>query len=124
MLENGLQMFNTRITPQQREREKYTHVLICFKCYKYEDHPIKQCKATTPICSECAETGLTFEQCTNTYKRCINCNNNHLTLSAGCHIRKQAITNTEKQEKQHQTYSTIIKKRYKKLNRQHHSRLN
>ena len=29
-------------------------------------------------------------------------NNNHRTLSAGCHIRKQAITNKENQEKQHQ----------------------
>ena len=101
ILDNGLQMFNTRITPQQCEREIYTLILTCFKCYKYEDHPTKQCTSTVQICSECAETGHTFEHCTNNYKRCINCNNNHRTLSAGCQVRKQAIANKEQQEKQH-----------------------
>ena len=109
-------MFNTRISPHQCEREKYTHLFICFRCYKYEDHSSNKCTSTTKICSECSETDHTHEQCTNNFKKCINCFGNHRTLSAGCPIRKQAITTKESQqkkqqeEKQHQTYSNIIKK--------------
>ena len=116
ILQNGLQVFNTRISPHQCEREKYTHLLICFRCYKHEDHSSNKCTSTTKICSECSERDHTHEQCTNNFKKCINCSGNHRTLSAGCPIRKQVITNKEAQQrkqqedKQQQTYSNIIKK--------------
>ena len=116
ILQNGLQMFNTRTSPHQCEREKYTHLLICFRCYKYEDHSSNKCTSTTKICSECSEQDHTHEHCTNNFKKCINCSGNHRTLSAGCPIRKQVITNKEAQQrkqqedKQQQTYSNIIKK--------------
>ncbi|KAF2366218.1 hypothetical protein FHG87_003019 [Trinorchestia longiramus] len=54
ILQNGLLMFNTKITPSQIELEKYTYIQICYKCYKFEDHATYQCTSTTPSCSECA----------------------------------------------------------------------
>ncbi|KAF2356607.1 Transposase Tc1-like [Trinorchestia longiramus] len=53
ILQNGLLMFNTKITPSQIKFEKYTYIQICYKCYKFEDHATYQCTSTTPSCSEC-----------------------------------------------------------------------
>ena len=52
--QNGLLCFSTRITPNQMQAEKHTDVLMCFSCYKIEDHISSNCP--TPqitICSEC-----------------------------------------------------------------------
>ena len=73
ILTNGLLAFNTKINPNQMTIETFTHLLICFKCYKYETHATKDCTETQPKCSECAQTGHTFKDCTNTIKRCLNC---------------------------------------------------
>lgn len=115
ILETGLLLFNTRITPRQCEREQYTHLLICFKCYKMEDHPTKDCPSNKTICSECAQEGHTFRECTSNYKKCTNCRNDHRTLAASCPYRKQKIKEKELQtthqtnKDQFATYSEIAK---------------
>ena len=35
----------------------FINILTCFKCYKFEDHPTKDCEVTELRCSECAATG-------------------------------------------------------------------
>ncbi|KAF2344683.1 hypothetical protein FHG87_024562, partial [Trinorchestia longiramus] len=90
-LQNGLLMFNTKITPSQIELEKYTYIQICYKCYKFEDHATYQCTSTTPSCSECASHQHTHQQCNSPTKKCLNCNQQHRTLAATCPYRKQVI---------------------------------
>lgn len=118
ILENGFNFFNTRVTPQQCEPEKFVHLLICYKCYEIESHPTKDCKITTIVCSECAQEGHTFRSCQSSTKACVNCTapyNNHRTLAASCPYRKQKIAEKEKKqelEKQHveqSTYANIVK---------------
>lgn len=99
ILERGLKMFYTKITTHQCEKEKYTHLVICQRCYKYENHPASRRISTTPIYFELADTRHTHEERKNTYKKCINCGNNHRTPSAGCSVRKQAIIKKETKQK-------------------------
>lgn len=63
ILLNGLVMFHTRVTSFQCEQEKYVHLLICFKCYQFEDHPTHSCKSGILVCSECAKVGHTYHEC-------------------------------------------------------------
>jgi hypothetical protein len=117
VLTDGLKAFNTRITPNQCEQERFTHLLICYKCYDYDKHPTKDCPQTFDICSECATTGHTFRDCKSTNKSCINCkSDSHRTLAANCPYRKNAIRDKETKIKddsdrrQNKTYADIAKK--------------
>ena len=117
LLRDGLTLFHTRIPPTNIEQEKFTPILICFNCYKFEDHATNQCKSKTIVCSECGETGHRHFDCKNTTKRCLNCktNNNHRTLAPSCPYRKQTIRQKEQQLKdkkttdEQTTYSNIVK---------------
>ena len=60
LTDEGLVLFNFRVAPEQCELERYTHVLICYKCYKYEDHLTKDCRQDYDICSECGLRGHTY----------------------------------------------------------------
>ena len=58
------------ITPDQIEREEFTNVPTCFKCYKLNDHPTKDCcEVTTTRCSECSEDGHRLTECWNPVKK-------------------------------------------------------
>lgn len=116
ILTDGLKAFNTRLTPGQCEQERFTHLLICYKCYDYDKHPTKDCPQTYDICSECATKGHTFRDCKSTTKACINCRtDDHRTLAAKCPYRKTAIRDKETKQKddtdkrQNQTYAAIAK---------------
>ena len=118
VLRRGLLAFNTRIPPHQMQQETFTHLLICFKCYKYEDHATKDCPQEHDVCSECTGNHH-FRQCPTTdrtEKRCLNCppdNNRHRTLAANCPERKKAIkakndrTATRQEEQETKTYRDI-----------------
>lgn len=127
VLTDGFYLYNTKITPSQCEQERYTHLLICYKCYKMEDHPTHQCTATTPSCSECAAKDHIHTQCTNPLKKCLNCQNDHRTLAANCPYRKQVTqmkqqTQQEKiQQKNNQTYVDIAKQAIQQTNTPQHN---
>ena len=97
LLTDGLEAFDSRITPNQMTQETYTHIPICYNCYEYETHATKDCTKTTIICSECVETGHKWTDCTNATKKCINCVRNykqytdHRTLAAKCTYCKTTI---------------------------------
>lgn len=116
ILDQGLLLFNTKISKFQCEREEYTHLLICFKCYQYETHPTKDCTSTTTYCSECGLTGHDFRQCASDNKKCLNCGGDHRTLAVKCPIRKQKQLEKQQKEKQdlaekqNKTYREIVKK--------------
>lgn len=117
LLRDGLTMFHTRIPPSNIEQEKFTPILICFKCYQFEKHTTNNCPSKTTVCSECGETGHRHFDCTSTNKTCLNCptNNNHRTLAPSCPYRKRIIKDKEQQLKdkqttdETQTYAKIVK---------------
>lgn len=112
ILHDGLTAFYTRIPPTNISIEDFTPILICFTCYKFEDHPTNRCTSKTTKCSECAETGHKHFDCKSTTKRCINCpttNNFHRTIAPSCPYRKQTI----KDKKEDRNKTTKNKKRLK-----------
>ncbi|KAG0418608.1 hypothetical protein EQH57_0715, partial [Dictyocoela roeselum] len=113
-------LFNTRIPHHNCSIEEFTHLLICYKCYKIEDHPTNQCKSTTPICSECSSEGHIWTECTSPTKKCINCppsNNDHRTLAAMCPHRRAKMEEKKKQDDHRRNEQT---KRYLRINNSPH----
>lgn len=124
VLTNGFLGFNMSVTPDQIKREHFVNLLTCFICYEYETHATKDCPTKNlKICSECAQTGHTFRECTEEHKACINCkrqNNaafqSHRTLAMSCPHKKQLIRSKEEEEKKKQedkrnsTYASIAKR--------------
>lgn len=43
ILTDEILSFSTNISQFQCEPEEFNHNLICYKCYKYDDHPTKDC---------------------------------------------------------------------------------
>ncbi|KAF2343844.1 hypothetical protein FHG87_025400, partial [Trinorchestia longiramus] len=127
LLRQGLYMFHTKITPQQCEQEKYTHILICYKCYKLKEHATHQCTSPTQHCSECSSKEHTYQHCTNLIKQCLNCQGPHRTLAANCPYRKSIIRQKEeteqrqKQEQTHSTYAEIAKHAIQQTNPPQHT---
>ena len=128
ILEHGINIFHTRITPSQCEIEHFIPLTTFFKCYQVEDHFTQNCKTPTNKCSECGSTQHTHQSCTSEDKHCINCppnNNNHRTLAAVCPYRKQKQKDKENKQKQtqfttqEQTYANIVQKLYNKHNNKH-----
>lgn len=123
VLNTGLKIFNTSILPDQITREEFVSILICFNCYKYEDHPTFNCPdKETKYCSECGEEGHKYTDCRNTEKHCLNCIRNdeertdHRTLAMSCPLKKKLIKDkkeTKKQteeDKKNKTYAMVAKK--------------
>ena len=43
VLQNGLLCSHTKIASHQIEKEEFTDIIICFNCYKLEDHTSANC---------------------------------------------------------------------------------
>lgn len=98
--ETELRLFWFSIPSRNIEFEKYTNVPQCMVCYSY-DHTKNACPTKDRKISECAQ-GHIFRECTNkTNPKCINCGENHRTLSGKCKTRKEIIRKieTEKSDK-------------------------
>ena len=96
-LEQGLVCFNVRISPAQIQKEVFTNLLICFKCYEMESHTTADCpNSSRVVCSECGSQGHIWRDCTSENKKCLNCGGGHRTMAMACPERKRLIK--EKQE--------------------------
>ena len=95
-LEGGILMFCMMVAPDQMTRDEFINILTCFKCYRMEDHPTKECKETVVKCSECSESGHRLSECTNPVKRCLNCQGGHRTLAMACPVKKDHINKKKK----------------------------
>ena len=124
-LSSGFGGFNWHVTPDQIQREEYTNLLLCFSCYRYEDHATNNCPTKDQkVCSNCATVGHSFRECPNTdAKGCLNCVRegregmySHRTMAMACPIKKQKIKEKKEAEKkkeeakQQTTYVDIAKK--------------
>ena len=92
-LSRGLLMFHLSITPSFIVRDEYVNVLICYKCYKWNDHLTESCSkpSTFKICSLCSSEDHTFKDCKVDTKKCINCSGCHSTISVSCPSRKNIV---------------------------------
>lgn len=97
--DQGLALYHTRIPPHQTEMEEFVQITPCWVCYKY-NHTSKDCPLPElTFCSECADIGHTYRQCTSSEKKCLNCDGPHRTLAAICPIRKEIIKNKREEKK-------------------------
>lgn len=120
--QKGILAFNLKMSQKCITKEKYVELLVCFQCYKMEEHHTKDCPFTNlpRRCSECA--GLhEWTQCKkDTPKQCINCpvgaaNSDHRTLAMRCPVRKKLMKEKTRrleereQENQNKTFATVAK---------------
>lgn len=111
--EHGLKLLQMKIPKHQINQEKYYNIKMCFRCYKLDDHFTNTCPMTTDykICSECSQEGHTWKECTSNTKTCINCKEEHRTMSMKCTKRKEVIKKMrqEENEKGENTYAQATK---------------
>ena len=109
--ECGLRMFSMSLPPHQIVQDNYIELKSCMKCYKIEEHSTPDCPMPKEyrICSECAESGHTWKECTNPSKKCINCDGEHRTLAMKCPKRKEALKQKRRLAKERSTYSNVAK---------------
>ena len=111
----GLSMFNMHIPAYNISKDKFIRLNTCYVCYKPEDHMTNECpqKASNPnfrICSTCSSQDHTYQNCNidRRHSKCINCGENHETLSMTCSIRKNALK-TKKSNTQNMKFSDAVK---------------
>lgn len=92
--ETGLRLFWFSISPHNIEYERYTNIPQCMVCYLH-DHVKSSCpNKDKKICSECAEVG----HINKVNPKCVNCGENHRTLSGRCKARKEVIKKIEQEK--------------------------
>ncbi|KAF2353881.1 hypothetical protein FHG87_015361 [Trinorchestia longiramus] len=85
-------------------------ILICYKCYKFEEQATHHCTSPTQQCSECSSKKHTYQQWKNLLKQCLNCQGPHRPLAGNCPYSKNIIRQKEKTKRQkpkqtHNTYA-------------------
>ncbi|XP_050714145.1 uncharacterized protein LOC126997135 [Eriocheir sinensis] len=89
----GLKALNLSLTPAQLEVEQFIPLTVCFRCYQIEGHTTKEC--TKPqdykVCSICAETDHTWQECDAGEQKCVLCSGQHSCMAMKCPKRKQAL---------------------------------
>jgi hypothetical protein len=61
----------------------------CFKCHQFE-HMAAACPSRVTICSRCAESAHTHQECHNDHVKCAGCGDLHSTFDPTCRIYKIA----------------------------------
>lgn len=85
-LQKGLSMFYLHIPSSNIDREMFYFIKTCYKCYKVEDHMADRCPQgpNFKICSACSSNDHTWRECNSKNLRCINCSENHNSMSMKC----------------------------------------
>lgn len=98
-INRGLYMFNLSISHFNIERDNYVHLLVCYRCYQWNDHVAANCKKdiSYKVCSICSSEHHTYKECDNNVKKCINCRGDHSTLSFTCPRRKECAEKVSNQ---------------------------
>ena len=91
--ENGVKIENWSIPSDNVTQETYTEIRYCFKCYAIESHTASNCPKDQhyKICSTCSKTDHTYQNCVSNQPKCINCNQNHKTMSFSCPMRRELV---------------------------------
>ena len=107
--QSGLYLYQLYVSPKFIVQDDYKNVLICYRCYKVDDHAAASCPENKNfvICSTCSSRTHNFKQCTSFIKLCINCKGPHHTTSRSCPVIKQVIV--KKNNSNYKTYSDAAK---------------
>lgn len=89
-IEKGILMFRLSIPSNDIFPEEYVNLMICYQCYKWDDHLTESCQMGShfKVCSLCSSNDHTFKDCKSESKKCINCEGSHSTLSHSCPRRR------------------------------------
>ena len=86
--ESGLLAFNLSMPGSNIRQEECFNIVCCMRCYQLEDHATRECRKPKEyqICSECAQVGHIWKNCTSTAKKSVNCSGDHRTLAMKCQL--------------------------------------
>lgn len=89
--ERGLRAFGLSIPHSDIKQETFIPIRTCMRCYTLEDHNTKDCPQGRDfkIYSDCSKEGHLWYQCTESYKKCINCSGNHSTMAMKCTVKNK-----------------------------------
>ena len=105
------------------KKDIYVKINTCFNCYEIGGHVTKDCQ--NPSCTKCSKCSQLHSHidCKSSPEefKCLNCKQNHHTLSMSCPIRKKFLSNRRKEileqnlnsrpsYVQHVTKQSVIKK--------------
>ncbi len=112
--DTGLLLYNLKIPSHNIKQEEYVFIITCMRCYAIEEHTTNNCPEGKDyiICSECCSTNHIWRNCNSESKMCINCGEEHRTLSMKCKHRKKAVNNKRQSNTPHSsggTYSGKLK---------------
>ena len=98
-LNHGIRMFDMSfparmLSAQKPKGNNLQRPTFCFRCYAINDHSVRDCPKPPEftICSECSSTNHSWQNCTSTTKKCLNCSGEHRTMSNTCPSVKEAST--------------------------------
>ena len=99
----GIKIQFQRFSGGSIEKEMFVAVVPCYRCYSYE-HPKRGCSKpqSYKICSNCANEGHIYNECTSSVFKCVNCSGEHRTLAAKCPVRKDLIRKRIKEKRKTQ----------------------
>lgn len=124
-LTHGFVGFNLSVQLSQIQRETYTNLLICFSCYKWEDHVTTDCPDKhIKLCSNCAMEGHIWKECPTAEAR--NCCKRegrsefktHRTMAMAFPIKKRKMREKLDEEKQKEedkrnaSYASVAKQTF------------
>ena len=79
-LNHGIRMFDMSFPARMLSAQKPKVINLqrptfCFRCYAINDHSVRDCPKPPEftICSECSSTNHSWQNCTSTTKKCLNC---------------------------------------------------
>ena len=106
----GFRIGSWKIPNHAISYHEYLPILQCMRCFAYESHSTKNCKAANEICSECAKPHHNFRNCPRpTPPRCVSClkkgnqNPNHRTLANFCPERRKILKRKRKEKQQNES---------------------
>jgi len=111
----GLLAFNLVVPPRNISQDKYIELLVCYRCYKLDDHVSSQCDKASDyiICSLCSGVDHSYKNCNCRDRKCVNCDGNHSTLALSCPVRKKIISDKRKSESA--SYATKVSSNFPKV---------
>jgi len=107
-IESGIYLYSLRIPPRNIDVDQFIDIMICYRCYKLDDHTSDSCGKSKDylVCSTCSVVGHGFRNCTADKKQCINCHGDHSTLAMSCPEKKKIMR--EKRKDNNKSYATSV----------------
>ena len=92
--------FYKSISKHNIKIEDFVNINICYRCYALDDHIAKDCPKDKnyKICEECASTDHTLKNCKANIKKCMNCEEDHITSANTCPVMKDRKKKVKKRK--------------------------